>query len=310
MRENLGIMSITNDAAVAICKVNLSFICPWTYSQGHCKWGLYCPPGIPAELSQALQSSEPFQRSDDHIKLVGEPGLSLAGLRPALRAEFHLGWGWTRTGPGPGVFTGQTMLLSCDITHVIAHVSLNIILMSHMWYLSFLPSTTITTAQWCHQWQPQHGTPCQGQATTKLTTHKCNWPPIDGNDYPQMQTATPIWKWLPTTHWSSYIVWFGESILHLSQHTSLTPPRALAIKWWNEHTQDDTMQDNDQATVKQGHTTTMCQQYATMKTHHDNMTTARTQNKDKKTRPHKDKATMRTWQNDMAHDEEDTMPHE
>ena len=60
------------------------------------------------------------------MKLVGEPGLSLAGLSPALRAEFHLGQGWTRTGPGLGVFTVQTMELLHDIIHVVSHVSLNI----------------------------------------------------------------------------------------------------------------------------------------------------------------------------------------
>ena len=64
------------------------------------------------------------------MKWVGEPGLSLAGLRPALRAEFHLGRGWTRTGPGLGVFTVPTMYLSRDIIHVISRVSLNITRMS------------------------------------------------------------------------------------------------------------------------------------------------------------------------------------
>ena len=54
----------------------------------------------PCNSCRARQSSAGFQRWDGHIKLVGEAGLSLAGLRPPLRAEFHLIRDGTRTGPG------------------------------------------------------------------------------------------------------------------------------------------------------------------------------------------------------------------
>ena len=46
--------------------------------------------------ARALPSSGGFQR----WKLAGGPHPSSAGLRPALRAEFHLCRGWTRSGPG------------------------------------------------------------------------------------------------------------------------------------------------------------------------------------------------------------------
>ena len=114
-----------------------------------------------------------------YIKLVGEPGPSSAGLRPALRAEFYLGQGWTWTGPGLEVFTAN-MWLSHDIICVISHVSLNITLMSR-WEI------------WCTQNEEHAMHEMDWCMNTKTNTHTDTDTHTHTHTHTQTHTQTQPW---------------------------------------------------------------------------------------------------------------------
>ena len=90
-----------------------------------------------------------------------------------------------------------------------------------MWHSSFLPTTTTTTTQQWHRQLPPHSTQCQQQGTMKLTTHECQQPPMNQNNFPQTQMTAHRWKHSHTFH--------AESRCHVADGDMATKQQMMTL---------------------------------------------------------------------------------